>query len=354
MTNSNQTTTRKPGIPAEQKPVPLALTARISTLASNQSTILIGVMVLLIVVFSVLEPKFFSALTASNILTDWGSVVLIAVGQTFVVISGGIDLSVGAIIGLSGVVSAWTMANVLKVDQTVSGSDASGPLFIGTLVSVGVGLLVGLTNAFLINKLRIVPFIATLSTMGAALGLSVIISSGQPIGSANNFDLIAAMDPKTNPLSWALIVVIVVVTIAGLFLHKARFGLYTYAIGSNTFAARGAGINVERHLTLVYALSGALAGLAGMYVYLRLGAGSPSSGTGRELDAIAAVVIGGASLMGGIGRIWGTVLGALILFTVQSGLIMVGVAPDWKKVVVAILIAAAVAAQTLQSKNGRK
>lgn len=322
-------------------------------IATNQSTILMGVMVLLIVVFSSLEPKFFSAATANNILTDWGSVVLIAVGQTFVIISGGIDLSVGAIIGLSGVVSAWTMANVLGLDQSIKGADSAGPLLIGTVVSVLVGVVVGFTNAVLINKFKIVPFIATLSTMGAALGFSVIISSGMPIGSANNFALISAFDPKLNPFSWAVVVVIVVVVIVGLFLHKAKFGLYTYAIGSNAFAARAAGINVERHLTKIYVLSGALAGLAGMYVYIRLGAGSPSSGTGRELDAIAAVVIGGASLMGGVGRILGTVLGALILFTVQSGLIMIGVAPDWKKVVVAVLIAAAVAAQTLQNKNGR-
>jgi ribose transport system permease protein len=322
-------------------------------IATNQSTILMGVMVLLIIVFSSLEPKFLSAATANNILTDWGSVVLIAVGQTFVIISGGIDLSVGAIIGLSGVVSAWTTANVLGLDQSVKGADSTGPLLIGTVVSVLVGVVVGLTNAVLINKFAIVPFIATLSTMGAALGFSVIISSGMPIGSANNFALISAFDPQTNPFSLAVVVVIIVVVIVGLFLHKAKFGLYTYAIGSNAFAARAAGINVERHLTKIYALSGALAGLAGMYVYIRLGAGSPSSGTGRELDAIAAVVIGGASLMGGIGRILGTVLGALILFTVQSGLIMIGVAPDWKKVVVAVLIAAAVAAQTLQKKNGR-
>ena len=331
-----------------------ALSSRLSSLAANQSTILVGVMIILIVVFTVLEPKFFSVATANNVLTDWGSVALIAVGQTFVVISGGIDLSVGATIGLSGVISAWTMANVLGLDQTVKGQDAAGPLLIGTVVSVAVGLGVGLVNAFLINKLKIVPFIATLATMGAALGFSVIISKGAPIGSANDFSLITAMSPTWNPLSWAVLFVAIVIAVLGLFLHKARFGLYTYAIGSNAFAARAAGINVERHLTMVYALSGALAGLAGMYVYIRLGAGSPSSGTGRELDAIAAVVIGGAALMGGVGRIMGTILGALILFTVQSGLIMIGVAPDWKKVVVAVLIAAAVAAQTLQSKNGRK
>lgn len=340
MTDSTHTTTSR------------GWASRFGAAASNQTTILLGVMVLLVIVFSVLEPKFFSVATANNILTDWGSVVLLAVGQTFVIISGGIDLSVGAIVGLSGVVAAWTMANGLGLDQSVKGADAAPGLLIGCLVSVAVGLGVGLVNAFLITKLGIVPFIATLATMGACLGFSVIISGGLPIGSANDFTLISAMSPF-NPFSWAVIVVIIVVAIAGLFLHKSRVGLYTYAVGSNSFAASAAGINVSRHLTKVYALSGALAGLAGMYVYVRLGAGSPSSGTGRELDAIAAVVIGGASLAGGVGRIWGTILGALILFTVQSGLIMVGVAPDWKKVVVAILIAAAVAAQALRGKSGR-
>lgn len=330
------------------------LVAKVRGLATNQISILVGVLAVLTIVFTVLEPKFFSTATASNILTDWGSVVLIAVGQTFVVISGGIDLSVGAVIGLSGVVSAYFMVNILGESSKTAPEDAYIPLLLGAVVSVAVGILVGFVNAILINKAKIVPFIATLATMGAALGLSVIISDGMPIGGPNDFKLISPIDAKWMPLSVAVIIVAVVVTIAGLFLHKAKFGLYTYAIGSNAFAARAAGINVERHITKIYMLSGGLAGLAGIYVYMRLGAGSPSSGTGRELDAIAAVVIGGASLMGGIGRMWGTVLGTLILFTVQSGLIMAGVAPDWKKVVVAVLIAAAVAAQTLQSKNGRK
>ena len=330
------------------------LVAKVRGLATNQISILVGVLAVLTIVFTVLEPKFFSTATASNILTDWGSVVLIAVGQTFVVISGGIDLSVGAVIGLSGVVSAYFMVNILGESSKTAPGDAYIPLLLGAVVSVGVGMFVGFVNAILINKAKIVPFIATLATMGAALGLSVIVSDGMPIGGPNDFKLISAIDPKWMPLSVAVVIVAVVVAIAGLFLHKAKFGLYTYAIGSNAFAARAAGINVERHITKIYMLSGALAGLAGIYVYMRLGAGSPSSGTGRELDAIAAVVIGGASLMGGIGRMWGTVLGTLILFTVQSGLIMAGVAPDWKKVVVAVLIAAAVAAQTLQNKNGRK
>jgi ribose transport system permease protein len=138
MTDSNQTATKG----GSQNPI----LARLSALGNNQSTVLVGVMILLIVVFSILEPKFLSVATANNILTDWGSVVLIAVGQTFVVISGGIDLSVGAIVGLSGVVAAWTMANVLGLDQSVKGPDAYGALLVGTLVSVGVGLFVGLVN----------------------------------------------------------------------------------------------------------------------------------------------------------------------------------------------------------------
>ncbi len=324
---------------------------KLAALGSTQSTILVAVLVILVVVFTILEPKFLSAQTASNVLTDWGSVVLIAVGMTYVIISGGIDLSVGASIALSGVVAAWFMVDVLGLSPKTTGNEAVYGLVLGTIVAILTGLAVGLVNGFLITKAKIPPFIATLATMGAGLGFAVILSAGMPIGGPANFVLISAMNPTSNPLSWALIVVIVVVIIAGLFLHKSKFGIYTYAIGSNSFAARGAGINVERHLVAVYALSGALAGLTGMYVYMRLGAGSPSSGTGRELDAIAAVVIGGASLMGGIGRIWGTVLGTLILFTVQSGLIMVGVAPDWKKVVVAVLIAVAVAAQTFNKKG---
>jgi ribose transport system permease protein len=327
---------------------------RFKLVAGNQNSILLSVLIALAIVFTLAEPKFFSVATAGNILTDWGSVVLLAAGQTLVIISGGIDLSVGGTLAISGVTSAWIMSVVLGFDITTSGPDAYPALAAGAATAVGTGLLVGLTNAFLITKLKIVPFVATLSTMGATLGFAIIISNGMPIGGPNDFSLISPINPTWMPLSWAVIGVIIVITLVGLFLHKSRFGLHTYAIGSNQFAARAAGINVERHLTKVYALAGALAGLAGFYVYLRLGAGSPSSGVMRELDAIAAVVIGGASLMGGVGRMIGTVLGALILFTVQSGLIMAGVAPDWKKVVVAVLIAAAVAAQTLRPENRRR
>jgi len=158
------------------------------------------------------------------------------------------------------------------------------------------------------------------------------------------------------PISTTILSMMVILTICGLFLHKSRFGLHTYALGSNPFATRAAGISIAKHTTKIYMLSGGLAGLAGAYAYIRLGSGSPTNGAGMELYAIAATVIGGASLMGGVGRIIGVALGTLVLFTVQSGLLMVRVvtvSPDLKQVIVAILIAAAVAVQTLQ-KSGRK
>ena len=316
-------------------------------LLANQQVILLLVLVAMVVLFTTKNSIFFSVDVFGNILLDWGPVVLIAIGETFVVISGGIDLSVGANLGFSGVIAAYVMQ-----DMTSGGHGETITLIVGTVVAAGVGTGVGLLNALLINKARLVPFIATLATLGAAGGMSIVLTGGAPIG-GGPASAISLSVPWLGPLSTPGIIVVGVVVVAGLFLHKARFGRYTYAIGSNSFAARAAGINVRRHLAKVYALSGLLAGLAGMFLYLRLGSGAPTSGPGAELDAIAAVVIGGASLSGGVGRMTGTVLGALILTTVTSGLIIIGVAPNWKQVVVAVLIAAAVSVQGLRVASRR-
>jgi ribose transport system permease protein len=283
---------------------------------------------------------------------------LLAVAQTFVVITGGIDLSVGATVSLSSVVAGWVLVKGLGLDSTTSGSDATPYVLLAVLVSLLVGLTVGAINAFLINVLKIVPFIATLATMGAMTGLAIIISGGMPLQGPNNWDL--GLPYKIFgiqlPISTTVLAVMIITVICGLILHKTKFGLHTFALGSNAFATRAAGISPARQITKVYMLSGGLAGLAGAYAYIRLGAGSPSNGTGMELYAIAAVVIGGVSLMGGVGRIVGIALGTLVLFTVQSGLLMVKVitvSPSLKQVIVALLIVAAVAIQALQ-KPARK
>ena len=312
-------------------------------LFKNQQFILVLVLAAMIAFFTFKNPIFFTNDVFANIVSDWAPVVLMAVGQTYVIISGGIDLSVGSTVGLSGIAAAFAMRAMTQhsVNQDLT-------LAVGTLIALAVGIAIGLVNAFLINKARIVPFVATLATLGAARGLCIVTTGGGPVGEGPHKGFkysVAWLGPFNTP---ALMVVVIVI-VAGLFMHKAKFGRYNYAIGSNTFAARGAGINVKRHLTKVYVLSGALSGLAGMYFYIRLGSGSPSSGASGELMAIAAVVIGGTSLAGGTGRMSGTVIGALILTTVTSGLIIIGVAPNWKDVVVAVLIAGAVFTQGLRT-----
>ncbi|WP_310526439.1 ABC transporter permease [Nocardioides sp.] len=318
----------------------------VARIFANQQVILFLVFAAMVAFFTSQNSIFFSTGVFGNVLLDWGPVVLVAVGETFVVISGGIDLSVGSTVGLAGVIGAFAMRNL-----TTGGHGEALTLLLGTLVCVGVGAAVGIVNALLINKARLVPFIATLATLGAGAGLTIVMTNGAPIAGGPP-TAITLSNNWIGPLSKPIVIVIVLVVICGLFLHTARFGRYTFAIGSNPFAARAAGISVPWHLTKIYVLSGALSGLAGMFFYLRLGSGAPTSGAGLELDAIAAVVIGGASLAGGVGRLSGTVLGALILTTVTSGLIIIGVAPNWKKVVVAILIAAAVSTQALRTSRG--
>jgi ribose transport system permease protein len=320
--------------------------SRIKSILSNQQFILLVVWIVMVIGFTLKSPIFFSSGVAGNILLDWAPLVLIALGELVVVISAGIDLSVGAVVGFSGVIGAFAMKAL-----TAAGWATAPTLVLGLLVCVLVGAFVGLLNASLINYARLVPFIATLVTLGAASGLSLVLTKGAPIMSGPA-DAIQLVTPWLGPFSKPVVVVILIVLVIWAFVHKARFGRYAYAIGSNAFAARAAGINVKRHVAKIYILSGVLAGLAGFFFYLRLNGGAPTSGLGMELDAIAAVVIGGAALAGGVGRVSGTVLGALILTTVTSGLIIIGVDPQWKRVVVAALIAIAATLQAFRRSEG--
>ncbi len=321
------------------------LANRAKSILANQQALLLIVLLLMIAFFTSRNSIFFSNAVFGNIISDWAPIILIAVGETFVIISGGIDLSVGSTVAISGVVSAFAMKALTHREFS-----STQTLIIGLLVAAGTGAVVGAINAFLITKTNVVPFIATLVTMGAGSGLAIVFTGGGPIAEGPE-QAIQLSVPKVGPFSYPGLAIVALVIVLGLFLHKARFGRYTYAIGSNEFAARAAGINTKRHLAKIYTLSGILAGLAGYYYYLRLGCGAPTSGLGGELQAIAAVVIGGAALSGGEGRISGTFLGALILTTVTSGLIIINVAANWKQVVVAVLIAAAVLLQQARTKG---
>ncbi|CAB4912048.1 unannotated protein [freshwater metagenome] len=321
--------------------------SRLKEFVTNQQFILFLVLLAMIAVFTAFNRIFFSVGVAGNILADWGPLVLVALAETFVIVSGGIDLSVGSVCTLSGVVGAFAMRSL-----TEGGMAPYLTLVIGALVCIAVGCVAGILNAVMINYAKLVPFIATLVTLGAAAGLALVFTGGGPIAGGPS-EAIQLSVPWLGPISTPIIIVFVICFICWAFLHKSRFGRYTFALGSNPFATRAAGISVYRQTAKIYILSGALAGAAGMFYYLRLGSGAPSSGLGLELYAIAAVVIGGASLSGGVGRISGTILGALILTTVTSGLIIVGVDPNWKQVVVAVLIAVAVTIQVFRKSEGK-
>jgi ribose transport system permease protein len=314
--------------------------AWIKAVGLRQDVALLAIFLLMVALFSAANPRFFSVPAAANILQDFCPVVLMAIGETFVIVSRGIDLSVGAVLGFSGV----TMAYVIRSCNEAGLAPALAIGF-GLLSAVGIGLAFGLVNGLLICYVRLAPFIATLASMGGAAGLSLVMTGGVQIAGAPRAVILIGNTTFLGALTAPVLVVIVVIAVALAFLSKARFGRWTYAIGSNPFAARGAGIPIEKHLIRIYVISGILSAMAGAFVYFRLGSGSPLSGRGGELNAIAAAVIGGIGLQGGVGRLTGAVLGALITTSVLSGLIMVGVQPNWQQIVVAMLIAVAVAVQ---------
>lgn len=322
--------------------------ARLKATGLRQDVVLLLLFCVMVLAFSLANPRFFSVRAMANVLQDFSPVVLMAIGQTFVIASRGIDLSVGSVLGLAGV----SMALVIRATNE-AGIDPWLAISLGLLVAVGVGVVVGLINGILITYCGLVPFVATLATMGAAAGMSLVLTGGTQIAGAPKDVILLGNTTYFGALTVPVIAVFVIIVISWAFMSRARFGRWTYAIGSNPFAARGAGINVERHLIKLYLLSGVLAALAGAFVYFRLGSGSPLSGRGGELNAIAATVIGGVSLLGGTGKLTGVVVGALITTAVLSGLILIGVQPNWQQIVVAALIALAVGIQGLGARGGR-
>jgi ribose transport system permease protein len=313
-------------------------------LLSNQQFMLVVVLVILVVFFYSRNHLFFSSQEFSNLLTDFSGLALLAVAEMFVIVSGGIDLSVGSTVAVSGILGAFVMQDMLNAhDPQVL------VLLCGTVICALSGAAIGVVNALMITKARLVPFVATLVTLSAGAGLALVFTGGAPVGLDST--AVTFSDSGLGPISYPAMIIIVIVIVLALYLHNSRYGRYTFAIGSNQFAARAAGINVQRHVASIYVLSGTLAGLTGMFFFIRLGSGAPTSGNDYELTAIAAVVIGGASLMGGSGRMTGTILGAFVLTVVTDGLIFINVQPTWDQVVVGAFIFFAAALQALRPGN---
>ncbi|MGH2967608.1 MAG: ABC transporter permease [Solirubrobacteraceae bacterium] len=313
------------------------------------SSIWIGlILVALIVIFSVLRfEQFFAVSNARNVATDAAVLLVLAVGLTYVIVTAGIDLSVGAVLVFSGVVSAKAMNGL--------GGESWGVLLAGLAVSLAAGCAWGVLNGFLVTKARIPSFIVTLGTLGMALGAALLITGGvderevpfkliETIGSGRLF----------GEIPYLVMIAAAVALVFGVILSQTRFGRYTYAIGSNLEGARRAGVNVDRHLIKVYAIGGTLAGLAGYMALARFGTTSISGHSTDNLNAIAAVVIGGTSLFGGIGTILGTVFGVFIPVVLQNGFVIVGIQPFWQQVAVGGVLILAVYLDQLRRSRLRQ
>ncbi|MFD2164005.1 ABC transporter permease [Paradesertivirga mongoliensis] len=315
-----------------------------SKLARFQSSIALFVLCLAL---SILSDKFLTPENGWNILRQTSVNVCISVGMTLVVLTAGIDLSVGAVLALSGAVAA----GLLKTGIELPSNDLFvGFTLLGTIV-VGLitGSFLGFFNGWVITRFKVPPFVATLAMLTIARGFTMLWTKGYPIsGLGPNFAFIGTGWFLGVPvLVWiALIVVVVAVIIS----NKTAFGRYIYAIGGNESAAKLSGIDIGKVKVLVYTIAGALAAVGGIMVTSRLDSAQPNAGMGYELDSIAAVVIGGTSLSGGRGSIMGTVLGALIIGVLNNGLVLLDVSPFWQQVVKGLVILLAVIIDKVNSK----
>jgi ribose transport system permease protein len=314
-------------------------------LVAGSSTPIGLILVGLIVVFSVLEyENFVSVSNARNIATDAAVLLVLAVGSTFVIVTAGIDLSVGSVLVFAGVIAAKAMEAV--------GGESVGTLLVGFAAALASGLAWGTLNGLLIAKAKIPPLIVTLGTLGMALGAALLITGGvdqrdvpfklvETVGSGRLF----------GELPYLVLIAFAVALAGGILLAATRFGRYTYAIGSNEEGARRAGIAVDRHLIKVYALAGTLAGLAGFLSLARFATTTIGGHSTDNLQAIAAIVIGGTSLFGGVGTMLGTVFGVFIPAVLQNGFVIVGLQPFWQQVAVGAVLIVAVYLDQLRRRS---
>jgi ribose/xylose/arabinose/galactoside ABC-type transport system permease subunit len=297
-------------------------------------------LIILCVVMTILSPYFLTFNNLFNVGTQIAVIAILALGQTFVIVSGGIDLSVGSVLGLAGIVFGWATAV------------ANLPLPVALAVGVGAGALAGLVNGVLITLGNLPPFIATLAMLSAARGLALVISEGQPLNPIPQAILSLGSGDLFGFLPLPVILMLVMWAITIMILRSTYSGRCMYAIGGNEEAARLSGINVSRQKLIIYTVSGLFAGIAGILLTARLASADPQAGFTYELDAIAAVVIGGASLSGGVGNASGTLIGALILGVLRNGLNLLNVSAFWQQVIIGAVIALAVMTDTLRRRKG--
>ena len=308
--------------------------------SSVQQLLAFASLLILVIFFAVASPQFLSLGNLSGILLSAAVTGLLALGTTFVIISAGIDLSIG-----TGMTLCSVMTGVLLTYLGL-------PLLVGVLGGIAAGVLMGLINGVIISLLRVPPFIATLAMMMVAQGLALVISGTQPIYFTRTPDFYRiAMGEVIPNLPNAVLIFFAAALLAHLVLSRTVFGRYVYAIGSNEDATALSGINTRLWKIAIYAFAGGFTGLAGVVMASRLSSAQPGLGMGYELEAIAAVIIGGTSLQGGKGSVIGTVIGALIIAVLTNGLRIMAIPQEWQRVAVGIVILLAVYLDMLRRRR---
>ncbi|MET9800352.1 substrate-binding domain-containing protein [Streptomyces sp. NPDC006368] len=295
-------------------------------------------LIVLVIAMSALSGDFLTTDNLLNVGVQAAVTAILAFGVTFVIVSAGIDLSVGSVAALSATVLAW------------SATSAGVPVFLAVLLAIATGIVCGLVNGILISYGKLPPFIATLAMLSVARGLSLVISEGSPIAFPDSVSHLG--DTLGGWLPVPVLVMVVMGLIAAFVLGRTYIGRSMYAIGGNEEAARLSGLRVKKQKLAIYAFSGVFAAVAGVVLAARLSSAQPQAADGYELDAIAAVVIGGASLAGGTGKASGTLIGALILAVLRNGLNLLNVSAFWQQVVIGVVIALAVLLDTARRKAG--
>jgi inositol transport system permease protein len=294
----------------------------------------------MIIFLSIIQPAFLSATNIFNVLTQSSIFGIMSLGMTFVIISKGIELSVGSVLAFSGVVMA-SFAQVSGATEKYFPNMPLMPVVVPIAVALLIGAACGFIDGWLIAKTKIPAFIATLGMQTAARGFALIYTNGRPVSNLNPH--LTALGGKVfGFLPVPVIIFFVMIVISHILLNKTRFGKNTYAIGGNITAAEVSGVNVSKYLILIYTYCGLLAGLAAVVFAARVGSVHPGAADGYELTAIAATTIGGTSHAGGVGTIIGAFIGAMVLAVLRNGFTLLGVNAYWQKVAEGVIIVVAV------------
>jgi ribose transport system permease protein len=305
------------------------------------STNIAIILIAIVVIFAALRfSEFFTVYNFTNIANSAAILLVMGVGETFVIITAGVDLSVGSVLVFSGVIAGEVMSG-----------NGWGTGLIGIIVAIACGIAWGIINGIVVAKGKVPPLIVTLGSFGAAQGLAEVISGGNDLHNIPSSLVNSIGVGDIGGVPYLVIIAAVIAVVGGVVLSYTRFGRHTYAIGSNAEAARRASIKVDRHLIQVYALAGALAGVAGILSFAYFGTTTLAGHATDNLNVIAAVVIGGTSLFGGSGLVFGTVVGALIPAVLSNGLVILGVSSFWQDVAVGVVLVAAVYLDQLRRRK---